>query len=149
MQKYIALSRQCDDNACENEEDFWKRRHNCNQSKAAEYREDRYNEPYYYEPPWGRTTLAKTPSISRQFTAGVCGINQATEYAQQFEGYKQCQRCERQGMCWSSEQRKCIECSNPGQCERKWGCPNPNGEEFAHVAPKDPMYTDCKPCWRR
>ena len=134
MQKYIAQSvadtRQCADARSAMWGDQWTAKHELSRCDAREYRNDRYSDPYYYEPPWGRPTLATTPALSKQFTAGVCGVNQAKEYRERMSQYQACLA------------------AGSKDCERQFGCPNPNGEEFKWTEPKDPLYTDCVPCWR-
>ena len=164
MDKYLANQnctntyRGCDSacaecNACKRESrswsECWRKCDQCNRCAAAEYRENKYADPYYYQAPWVHRTLATTP-LSKQFCDNVCGVNMCNAYRDRYNGYMQCKRCEMQSKCWSPYQQRCVECppdSSPGRCEMKWGCPNPNGSQFGHRPPIDPMFTDCKPCW--
>lgn len=106
--------------------DCWSACDECNRCYAEAYRSDLYTEPYYYR--ISNRTLKTTPALAKQYCDGICGVNMCNEYKQRLVGYKQCQ--------------------DNTECKRKWGCPNPNGAEFGYVAPIDPMYTDCQPCWK-
>lgn len=109
--------------------DCWEKCDECNRCSAAAHNADSYNDPYYYRPEWTKRTLATTPALSKQFCDNICGVNMCKVYRERMDKYEECKRV------------------NGGQCERKWGCPNPKGEEFGYRAPIDPMFTDCKPCW--
>lgn len=129
--------------------DCWKDCDECNRCSAIAYRNDIYDDPYYYQAPWYKRSIATTP-LAKQFCDNICGVNMCKAYRDQYDGYMQCKRCEQKSQCWSQYQSKCVQCpsgSRPGQCERKWGCPNPKGSQFGYVTPIDPMYTDCQPCW--
>lgn len=140
---------QCDD--CEREtrtfSECWTACDECKRCQARVHRADVYDEPYFYilQP----RTLAGTPAIAKQYCDNICGVNMCKDYRDRLEGYNQCKRCEQQGLCWSQYQNRCVQCpsNQAGGCERKWGCPNPNGSQFGFVAPMDPMFTDCRPCW--
>lgn len=101
----------------------------CNRCKAAATSDASYNDPYYHT--IQHRTLAQTPALAKQFCDNVCGVNMGRDYRAQRDAY---------GMC--------LRVGSTG-CERMYGCPNPNGRQFGYVAPIDPMYTDCKPCWVR
>jgi hypothetical protein len=115
--------------------DCWQKCDECNRCSAAAHNADSYNDPYYYRPDWAQRTLATTPALSKQFCDNICGVNMCKVYRERLDRYDECKRQER------------LSATRNGDCERKWGCPNPNGAEFGYRAPIDPMFTDCKPCW--
>lgn len=145
---------QCDD--CEREtrgySECWSACDECKRCQASAIRADVYDEPYFYvlQP----RTLAGTPAIAKQYCDNICGVNMCKAYRARQDGYNQCKRCEQRGQCWSQYQQRCVQCpggramtGSASSCERKWGCPNPNGAEFGYVPPMDPMFSDCRPCW--
>ncbi len=100
----------------------------CNRCYAKTYHDDLYTEPYHYR--ISNRTLKETPALSKQFCDNICGQNMCNKYKQRLQKYHECKM------------------SQPVVvCNRMWGCPNPEGAEFGYVAPSDPMYSDCKPCW--
>lgn len=143
----------------------WEKCDDCNRCAAASYRNNatsrgwgpitgsslnEFDAPYYYVHPWGPDRTLDTTPLSKQFSAGVCGVNTARAYDERIDNYRMCKTCEIRGQCWSPYENRCIECpadSSPGRCEDKWGCPNQNGAEFGFRPPVDPMFTNCKPCW--
>jgi hypothetical protein len=130
-------------------DECWSACDECNRCYAKTVRADVYDDPYNYMFPWYQRTLAETP-LAKQYCDNVCGVNMCRAFRQQKSGYDQCKRCQQRGLCWSQYQSRCIECPRSQRlqsCEQKWGCPNPHGSRFGYVAPTDPMYTDCKPCW--
>lgn len=81
---------------------------------------------------------------------GVCGPKIEDEYKIQYSNYKECQRCQSNNTCWSEMEKKCVACEKNEllkSCEMKFGCENPFNPTLPHVAPKNPLYTDCRPCW--
>jgi hypothetical protein len=147
----VTACQRCDD--CKREErgwdECWSACDECNRCYARTVREDVYDEPYNYMPWWDNRKLSETP-LAKQFCSNVCGVNMCKAFRQQYDGYAQCKRCQQQGLCWSQYQGRCIDCPRSQRfksCEQKWGCPNPNGAQFGYVPPRDPMFSDCKPCW--
>ncbi len=109
--------------------DCWSWCDECNRCKAAAVGNNRYSDPYNYilQP----RTLQQTCALSKQFCDNICGVNLCNEYRQQNSAYKFCKRVGSTG------------------CERMYGCKNPNGEQFGYVPPIDPMYNNCKACWKK
>lgn len=127
----------------------WSACDECNRCHQRGKRSEFYNDPYNYMFPWYQRKLSETP-LAKQFCSNVCGVNMCRAYRQRYDGYAQCRRCKQKGQCWSQYQNQCVPCSESQlmkSCEEKWGCPNPNGSQFGFVPPRDPMYTDCIPCW--
>lgn len=92
------------------------------------------------------------PAWSKFHLNGVCGPKIEDEYNNQYSNYKECQRCQVGGSCWSEMEKKCVKCEKNEllkSCETKFGCENPFNPNLPHVAPKNPLYTDCRPCWRK
>lgn len=109
--------------------DCWSWCDECTRCEAAAVSDRSYNDPYNYilQP----RSLAQTPALAKQFCDNICGVNMCKPYRQRQQGYQECKRQGAEG------------------CEKSWGCPNPNGLQFGYVAPIDPMFTDCKPCWEK
>jgi hypothetical protein len=151
-----------------NWDECWRACDQLNRCHARSIRADVYNDPYNYVYPWSRRTLSETP-LPTQFCDNICGVNMCKAYKERNNNYQECKRCEQSGgqfrsqsggqfRCWSPYHRRCVECGGTAltadsqrfkTCEEIWGCPNPNGAEFGYVAPIDPMYSDCIPCWDR
>ena len=86
--------------------------------------------------------------------SNVCGVNKKREYEEQYNNYIQCKICRDSGKCWSRYQQKCVNC-DAGQmsktCERLYGCKrnaNVPNDIVEYVPPKNPLYTDCRLCWK-
>jgi hypothetical protein len=108
--------------------DCWSWCDECQRCEAAAMNERSYNEPYFHT--LRRRTLGEVPAIAKQVCDNVCGVNVCKAYGERRQAYNVCRR------------------SGSTDCERKYGCPNPNGIQFGYVLPKDPMFTDCKVCWQ-
>ena len=125
----------------------WSACDECNKCAAKDIRTDVYNDPYNYMPLYPRK-LSETP-LSKQFCDNICGVNMCKRFRQRQNGYAQCKRCHAKGLCWSEYKGRCVDClQNKTSCEKKWGCPNQQSPEFGYVAPIDPMFTECRPCWK-
>ena len=124
----------------------------CSGCQADEMNARVYDEPYEVRP-WFLTqqnhSYAMLP-YTMQYCDNICGVRMCKRYRKQQDAYEQCKRCQLKQQCWSQVQEKCVDCSHTQYtkpCEQRFGCPNPNGGEFANVAPIDPMFTNCMPCW--
>jgi hypothetical protein len=138
----------------------WEACNSCNQCKDGIKRNDMWNKPYTYLWPHNPRAHSQPNIVTHrlgrmpvsQFCSNVCGHNLCKEYREQYDNYMQCQRCQIKNQCWSPYQNRCITCE-PHQyqksCARRWGCVSPEGPEFGFVAPINPMFTDCVPCWSR
>lgn len=127
----------------------WSACDECNRCHAREVRADQYNDPYNYMVPFVTRSLSTEP-LAKQFCSNICGVNMCKAFRARYDGYSQCKRCQQQGKCWSQYQQRCVKCAQSQaykNCEEKWGCPSPHGTQFGYVAPIDPMFTECKPCW--
>jgi len=127
----------------------WSACDNCNKCHAWTKRQDSYDEPYNYHFPFFQNSFATLP-LAKQFCSNVCGYNTCQAYRKRYDNYVQWKRCQQKGQCWSEYQKRCTDCS-PIQllksCEDKFGCPNSAGPQFPRGPPRDPMFTDCIPCW--
>lgn len=106
--------------------------------------------PYYNRHPYTPDPDDTLFTASNLATPRVCGPVAYAKFIDQYNDYVHCKQCQRAGKCWSKYQEKCIECSDEQlavSCERKFGCPNPNGPLFAYGPPRNPVYTDCRMCW--
>lgn len=124
----------------------------CNRCNADYENSRSYDEPYEYRP-WFLSQDNHSFGIvpyTKQFCDNVCGVRMCKKYREQFNNYQQCKRCQLQGKCWSPYQQRCVDCGYDRAvipCEEKYGCPNPNGFEFANVPPINPMLNECNVCW--
>lgn len=131
-------------------DDCWKDCDDCNRCHADYLNSRVYNEPYEYRP-WFLTPFNHTYTsvpYSKQFTDNLCGQRVGNLYRQRYNDYKQCQRCQLQGKCWSTYHQKCVDCEYERantSCERRFGCRNVLGNRWS--PPIDPMLTQCTPCW--
>jgi hypothetical protein len=126
----------------------------CNKCNVDYVNAQSYDEPYEYRP-WflsqDNHSFSSVP-YTKQYCDNLCGVKTCNIYRQQLSNYQQCKHCKLQGKCWSQDQKRCIDCDSKQfkkSCENIYGCPNPNGYEFANVAPIDPMLNGCHMCWRQ
>ena len=133
-------------------QDCWSSCDACNRCVADSKNSESYDDPYEYRP-WflsvDNHSYAKVP-YTKQFCDNICGVKMCNTFRKRHDDYTQCKRCQLKGKCWSPYQKRCIDCSHNNafkSCERKYGCLNPRGSEFANVAPINPMLTNCMPCW--
>jgi hypothetical protein len=93
-----------------------------------------------------------TYADSTMVTPRICGDVIYAEYIDQYNDYINCQICQTQKKCWSSDRHKCVECSERQMkvpCARQYGCQNAYGPIFPSGPPINPMYTSCRKCWQK
>jgi hypothetical protein len=138
----------------------WRSCDRCRNCHLRNHRSLRYRDPPY----WNAHPYAPNPDLSsgvqsihvqhpaaRFTTTHVCGPVLNQEYIHQYNNYMQCKRCQENDKCWSKYQQKCVDCDEGNlatTCEDKFGCPNPMSPMFGAGPPRDPLFTNCVPCWR-
>jgi hypothetical protein len=107
--------------------------------------------PYYNKHPYLPDPAFVDYTAPTMVTSRMCGPVAYARYINQYNNYIRCKECQAVGTCWSKYRGKCVECSDEQlavPCERKFGCPNSSGNLFPYGPPKNPIYTDCKLCWK-
>jgi hypothetical protein len=133
-------------------DDCWSACDMCNRCNADSHNAKIFNDPYVYRP-WFLSKdnhSFETVPITKQYCDNLCGPVMCKKYNEQMFNYTQCLRCQEQRKCWSPYQQKCIDCGYDRSivsCEKKYGCNNPDGPQFAKVPPINPMYNNCTVCW--
>lgn len=162
-EKWMNCKDACEDcNICRKANPFyqncWRSCDRCRTCHLRNHRSLKTRDPPY----WNRHPYAPDPNLSeasiniqhpmsRFTTTNVCGPVMYQEFINRYSNYVQCQKCQSHGKCWSRYQQKCVDCDEghlAKSCEIKFGCPNPMGPMFPYVPPRDPLMTDCRPCWQ-